>query len=285
MSDDFAQFNAAFFEEAAEHMAVIETGLLDLEQRPADLDLLNKIFRSAHSIKGVAGMLGFTAVAQFTHKMETLLDQLRNGRITVTQPMTDLLLKSTDCLKALIAAAQNVTTVDEGVVHPLEVQLEAASTVGAPPAAEPARGEGQGARGTDSTSSLSPLASSPAPPSAPGMHRFVIHWTPPAFLFQRGLDPQQIFKELGDLGTISEMQLDSSHVPDLVAMDPEQCYLAWTLTVETVKSKEVVEGVFEFVREESVLTIEEQAQGERREAIRKTLVLPFQPLAPRLNRR
>jgi len=267
MSDDFAQFNAAFFEEAAEHMAVIEAGLLELEQRPSDLDLLNKIFRSAHSIKGVAGMLGFAPVAQFTHKMETLLDQLRNGRLTVTQPMTDLLLKSTDCLKALIEAAQSESTVDEAMVHPLEVQLAEAATGTSPapdtaqtsssaaaqPAAEPARGERPAPSGTDRPSSPLPPAQSPGP----AMHHFSIAWTPPAFLFQRGLDPQQIFKELGDLGFVSGVQLDSSHLPDLVGMDPEQCYLAWTLSLETAKSKEVVEGVFEFIREDSTLTIEE----------------------------
>lgn len=250
MSDDFAQFNAAFFEEAAEHMAVIETGLLDLEQRPADLDLLNKIFRSAHSIKGVAGMLGFTSVAQFTHKMETLLDQLRNGRITVTQPTTDLLLKSTDCLKALIEAAQNETTVDEALVHPLEVQLEAASAVGTPPSSDNGSSPSPATTQTPSHAAMQP--------SGNGVHRFAIHWTPPAFLFQRGLDPQQIFKELGDLGSVSDVQLDTSRLPDLVVMDPELCYLAWTLSLETAKSKEVVEGVFEFIREESTLTIEER---------------------------
>ncbi|MCX5724479.1 MAG: Hpt domain-containing protein, partial [Nitrospirae bacterium] len=239
MSDDFAQFNAAFFEEAAEHMAVMETGLLDLEQRPTDLDLLNKIFRSAHSIKGVASMLGFLPVAQFTHKMETLLDLLRNGRITVTQPMTDLLLKSTDCLKALIEAAQNETTVDEAMVHPLEVQLEQASTPGAALSGAQAQAP---APVTAPAPSPSPVA---APSAGTSRHRFMIKWTPPAFLFQRGLDPQQILKELGDLGGLSGVTLDSSHLPDLANMDPEQCYLAWTLVLDTPKSKEVVEGVFE----------------------------------------
>lgn len=253
MSDDFAQFNSAFFEEAAEHMAVIEAGLLDLEARPDDLDLLNKIFRSAHSIKGVAGMLGFTPVAQFTHKMETLLDQLRNGRIAVTQPMTDLLLKSTDCLKALIEAAQNETTADAEMIHPLEVQLEAAAA-GTTPSAAPA------------PASAPVAAAAPAPAAAPpagsSRIRFTIRWTPPAFLFQRGLDPQQIFKELGDLGAISDVQLDVSRLPDLSAMDPEQCYLSWTLTLDTAKSKEIVASVFEFIREDSILTIEECQPGE-----------------------
>ncbi len=277
MSDDFAQFNAAFFEEAAEHMTVIEAGLLDLEQRPADLDLLNKIFRSAHSIKGVAGMLGFTAVAQFTHKMETLLDQLRNGRIAVTQPMTDLLLKSTDCLKALIESAQNETTVDEAMVHPLEVQLAEASTVGIKVKDEATveKVTGSSSPAALTSTSAAHSATGPLPLAAslsPAVHHFAIAWTPPAFLFQRGLDPQQIFKELGDLGTVSGVQLDSSHLPDPVGMDPEQCYLAWTLSLETTKSKEVVEGVFEFIREDSTLTIEEretldvkrETQNERR---------------------
>jgi len=283
MSDDFAQFNAAFFEEAAEHIAVMETGLLELEQRPSDLDLLNKIFRSAHSIKGVAGMLGFTPVAQFTHKMETLLDQLRTGRITVTQPMTDLLLQSTDCLKALIEAAQQERTVDEAMVYPLEVQLAeaAAGTSPAPAmghtsspaaaqsAAEPERGERPVPSGIDSPSSPLPLIPSPGP----AMHHFTIAWTPPAFLFQRGLDPQQIFKELGDLGTLSQVTVDRARLPNLAEMDPETCYLSWSMQLETTKDLQVVNAVFEFVREDSALVIEEretldvkrEAQDERRE--------------------
>ena len=260
MSDDFAQFNAAFFEEAAEHIAVMETGLLELEQRPSDLDLLNKIFRSAHSIKGVAGMLGFTPVAQFTHKMETLLDQLRNGRITVTQPMTDLLLQSTDCLKALIEAAQQERTVDEAMVHPLEVQLEEASTVGIE-GKDGVKVETETGASSPSTvtisASLSPTGPLPHASSPSPLHRYTIAWTPPAFLFQRGLDPQQIFKELGDLGTLSQVTVDRARLPNLAEMDPETCYLSWSMQLETAKDLQVVEAVFEFVREDSVLSISE----------------------------
>lgn len=261
MSDDFAQFNAAFFEEAAEHMVVIEAGLLDLEQRPADLDLLNKIFRSAHSIKGVAGMLGFTAVAQFTHKMETLLDQLRNGRIAVTQPMTDLLLKSADCLKALIESAQNETTVDEAMVHPLEVQLAEASTVGIKVKDEATVEKETGSSSPTALTSTSaahsatgpvPLASSPSPT----VHHFAIAWTPPSWLFQRGLDPLQVFKELAGLGVLSNVIVDSSKLPNIAEMDPESCYLKWTMELATAKEQAVVDAVFEFVREDSVLTVE-----------------------------
>ena len=98
MSTDLSQFKNAFFEESQEHLTTIEEGLLQLEQRPGDIDLLNRIFRGAHSIKGNSGMFGFTAVSQFTHKMESVLDQLRSSQMVVTVEITDLLLQSLDCL-------------------------------------------------------------------------------------------------------------------------------------------------------------------------------------------
>src|ERR1700704_5420653 len=129
MSNDFAQFQDAFFEEAAEHLAIVEEGLLALEQHPEDRDLLNKIFRSAHSIKGTSGMFGFAAVAQFTHKMETLLDLLRNGQKVVTPQIADLLLKSIDCLKMLIDAAKTGSPVDGETVQRLTTELAKASDI------------------------------------------------------------------------------------------------------------------------------------------------------------
>jgi len=257
MSDEFAQFNAAFFEESAEHVSAIEKGLLELEQRPSDLELLNTIFRSAHSIKGVAGMLGFAAVAQFTHKMETLLDQLRNGRITVTPPLTDVLLRATDYLKTLLDAAQSERSSDEAIAHGLEAQLEAFA-MGSPLVV------------ADVSSPLlpSPLERGPVLICAEGgqgdralppRRCFDISWTPPSFLFQRGLDPQKIFTDLGDLGIVTDVRMDRSRLPDLVSMDPEQCYLAWTVRLETDQAINEIESVFEFVRDDSVLTIEECA--------------------------
>jgi two-component system, chemotaxis family, sensor kinase CheA len=253
MSNDFAQFQDAFFEEAGEHLAIIEEGLLQLEQSPGDLDLLNKIFRSAHSIKGTSGMFGFVTVAQFTHKMETLLDQLRTGQKTVTPVITDLFLKATDCLKTLIEAAKTGSAVDEDTVQHITVDLEAMQS-GVQPAVEPAHG-------TAHTPSPMPLA----PHSGSAMHHFAIDWTPPSWLFQRGLDPLQVFKELGGLGVLSNVIVDSSRLPDIDNMDPETCYLKWSMDLATAKEQTVVDAVFEFVREGSVLTIIESARGEEPE--------------------
>ena len=250
MSNDFAQFQDAFFEEAAEHLAIVEEGLLALEQHSEDLDLLNKIFRSAHSIKGTSGMFGFNAVAQFTHKMETLLDLLRNGQKVVTPQVADLLLKSTDCLKTLIDAAKSGSPVDDETVQRLTVELAAASAAGV-------RGAGQGAKGEANV----PTSSSPLTPHPSPLQQYTIVWVPPAWLFQRGLDPLQTFKELGSLGTLSEVIVDTSRLPDLVTIDPEICYFSWTMKLQTAENRSAVEAVFEFVREDSRLVITEEVRG------------------------
>lgn len=239
MSIDLSQFQDSFFEEAAEHLTTIEDGLLQLEQRPQDLDLLNRIFRAAHSIKGNSGMFGLTTVGQFTHKMESLLDRLRNGQMSVTLAIADLLLRSTDCLKGLIDASKGGPAVDDAVVHQVEGELEASQ--GSSSSSE------QPATATVST------ASSTAQ-SAP--HRYRIAWTPPEWIFQRGLDPVRMIKELETLGTIVSRSLDLSRLPDFDAMDPESCYFSWVFELETLKEQPVIESVFDFVRADSHLTID-----------------------------
>jgi two-component system, chemotaxis family, sensor kinase CheA len=250
VSNDFSQFQDAFFEEATEHLTIVEAGLLQLEQHPEDLDLLNKIFRSAHSIKGTSGMFGFNAVAQFTHKMETLLDLLRNGQKVATPQVADLLLKSTDCLKTLVEAAKTGSPVDNETVQRLTVELAAASASGNQPMAHAAE-----------------IVKAAPAQTANQSHIYTIAWTPPDWLFQRGLDPLQIFKELANLGTLSQVIVDTTKLPELAVMDPEKCYLSWTMKLETVKDRQVVESVFEFVREDSQLVIEErEALSVKREA-------------------
>jgi two-component system chemotaxis sensor kinase CheA len=88
-----------FTEESAELVESFERGLLELEQTPEDPEVLNRIFRAAHTIKGNSAMLGFNDVAQFTHGLEDVLDRMRKGRLRVTQTGMNLLLRSLDMLK------------------------------------------------------------------------------------------------------------------------------------------------------------------------------------------
>ena len=106
MSIDMAQFHQVFFEESFEGLAVMESGLMELAPGAADDEVINSIFRAAHSIKGGSGTFGFKDIADFTHVMETLLDDMRDGKRAITEQNTDILLRSTDCLKEMLEAAQ-----------------------------------------------------------------------------------------------------------------------------------------------------------------------------------
>ena len=97
MSIDLSQFFEVFFEESFEGLDAMEAELLNLVPGEEDLETINTIFRAAHSIKGGSGTFGFTAVADFTHVLETLLDQIREGSRDLTAEHVNLLLKSVVC--------------------------------------------------------------------------------------------------------------------------------------------------------------------------------------------
>jgi two-component system chemotaxis sensor kinase CheA len=94
-----------FLTEAGEHLRTLEESLVALEARPEDAELLNGIFRVAHSLKGDALMVGFPRIAEFAHGLEDLLERLRDGALAVDGDITSLLLRAVDVLRALLAAA------------------------------------------------------------------------------------------------------------------------------------------------------------------------------------
>lgn len=137
MNIDLEEFHAAFFEEVSEHLTGLEDGLLQLESRPEDDELIHGIFRAAHSIKGTGGALGFTEVAGFTHHVETVLDHMRQRQLTTTTERIELLLKATDALSCLIdsakdgsAAPDNLDELVESLRKQIDPSAEAAPPVG-----------------------------------------------------------------------------------------------------------------------------------------------------------
>jgi len=101
--DEMQEIIGDFLVEAEELVASLDTNLVTLEERPGDLDLLNEIFRAAHTIKGTSGFLGLDHVTSLTHKMEDVLNKLRKNELKVTEQIMDVLLESVDLLKVLLA--------------------------------------------------------------------------------------------------------------------------------------------------------------------------------------
>lgn len=102
---DLEQYLGVFVEESREHLQSLNDCLLRLEQNPGDQGILNEIFRAAHTMKGMAATMGFKAIADLTHNMETALDQLRSGRRSVNAAVIDLLFEALDSLQILVDLA------------------------------------------------------------------------------------------------------------------------------------------------------------------------------------
>jgi two-component system chemotaxis sensor kinase CheA len=116
MSIDMSQFYQIFFEEAAEHLAAMETLLLGIDLQSPDPDQLNAIFRAAHSIKGGAGTFGFSDMTEVTHVLETLLDKVRKGELALRNDMVDAFLRAGDVLRSQLDFHRDGTPVDEAAV-------------------------------------------------------------------------------------------------------------------------------------------------------------------------
>ena len=237
MKVDMSQFLDSFFEEAGEHIENMEAALLQLESTPDDSELLNTVFRAAHSIKGASSTFGVHAVGEFTHVLESLLDRMRDGEIQVTSESTELLLVSVDVLSGLLAAARDGEPEPENIAE-VVAKLQELNGM------EVTAAKGASAAATSSDS---------AEPTG-----YEITFKPSRELFHFGLDPILLLRDVADCGTISHIQMDDSQLPALADLDPESCYLSWTLTVETDQPEEVIRDVFMFVDEDSVLEIKAQ---------------------------
>ena len=99
---DMNQYLDIFIEESREHLQHMNDSLLQLEENPKQKDLLDEIFRVAHTIKGMSGTMGFTNIATLTHEMENLLDALRDGEVEPTEEIIDIIFRCFDSLDEYI---------------------------------------------------------------------------------------------------------------------------------------------------------------------------------------
>ncbi len=241
MTIDLSQFRETFFVEAAEHLEAMEGALLQLESRPDDRELLNTIFRAAHTIKGASGTFGMDEVGRFTHVLESLLDRLRDGGLTVTDHLVELLLTSTDVIQGLIAA------VKDGVPAPENTD----AVLGALHAANEHHGAPSQPTSSHSVASRQPVIDSNASCD------YCIQLVPCREFFRFGQEPLLLIRELGSLGTLSDVTVDASRLPDLDSLDSEDCYLGWKLRLRTSRSLSDIQDVFMFLDDQSQLSITE----------------------------
>jgi len=287
-----------FFEESFEGLDAMESGLLTLDSH-ADRETINTIFRAAHSIKGGAGTFGFLEISQFTHSVETLLDEMRNGMRPVTPDAVQVLLQSVDVIREMTQSAQakqpivtvGADALSRELARILAQKGGAAAATAAVAGAETTAGAGT-APGADATGG----ANAPAPDSAavaaklaavvpiiiaPGsIEGWRITFTPEPTLFKTCNDPLRIFHELATLGPL-EVIPHVNALPSLEVMDPTLCYLSWTLVLRGhVEHARIIE-VFDWVEAVSKIVYEPLYPGGATGEIQKPGGNPA-PAAPSL---
>jgi len=109
---DVSQYLEIFIDESNEHLQSLSDQLMILEKEPENSDTINEIFRAAHSLKGMAGTMGYKRMQNLTHDMENVFSEVRNGNIKVTSDMCDVLFQCLDALESYVSNIQN--TQDEG---------------------------------------------------------------------------------------------------------------------------------------------------------------------------
>jgi two-component system, chemotaxis family, sensor kinase CheA len=241
--DFIAETLPIFISEAHEQIESFEQLLLQLEDAPQDRELLDALFRCAHTVKGSAGVFGLDDVVGFTHHLETLLDRLREGHVELTPALSTLLLQGNDEIRNLVSAAQNPARIEDAgerwARSALVAQLQEASGL-----ASRAAGQAPGA------------SADPAPAAAQAAVR---HWQLAVRFgpetFRNGMDPGTILAYLGGLGEIVALQCAVAAVPALDALDPEACHLAFELELHGDTTEAAIEAAFTFVREDCELSI------------------------------
>lgn len=231
---DLSEVQDVFFEECLEGLDVLESGLLNLDQS-TDIEEINAIFRAAHSIKGGAGTFGFPEISAFTHVMETLLDEMRDGRRVIEREAVDRLLASVDVLRGMVDAAQEGVANDEARVKEVQSGLEELLA--------------QGAGAADAADETQPATDEPDISGA-----WQIDFAPGPEMLKRGNEPLRIFRELGKLGELSA-RVDTGSVPELGELDPRCCYLRWRLMLNADVTRETIEELFAWVVDECELSV------------------------------
>ena len=231
---DLQQLQASFRHEAADLLTDLGGALLQLEQEPLNTEVVNRVFRAMHTLKGSGASAGFRRLANFVHHVEEVFNRIRNQQLESTPELIDATLKACDCCEMLLELGSTASDTP----LPLEIEVLAAIRPFLPEM-DKAAGKTQPAK----------MASGPA--------RYKIGFRPNREIFFSGTDPASLLLELTDLGEI-EICCDTADLLHADEFDPEKCYLCWEVCVETKQSEDAVRAVFLFVEDDCEVSIERE---------------------------
>jgi len=241
--DEYLQ---TFVVECRELLEQMEDALLVVEQAVDDPEIINAIFRAAHTIKGSAGMFGLDSVVTFTHAAESVLDRVRSGEVAMTSVLVGLFIEAHDHLKILI------DHIAEGSQLPSEIDSQGRRLIG------------------ELGAYLNKTGADQAESAIPAVHRAKVerehsdavgsdHWHISLRfgpdVFRNGMDPFSFVRCLSSLGRIVHLETLIDAIPAAEDMDPETCYLGFEISFSSNADKIAIDSIFNFVRSDCLIRI------------------------------
>ncbi len=230
-----------FFAEAEELLVSMESALLRMDEGEKTHDIINEVFRAAHTIKGSAGLFGLDDIVAFTHKVENVLDLARDGKIDMNGDLLSILLPCRDHIAHLVDNAMHDSAADAECIAKGDALIQSLS----PWLGEPEKPK----------AAVANLASSTGNASASERDFWHISVRLGPDLLRNGMDPLSIIRFLSTMGTIAHITTITDHIPDIAEFDPEQLYLGFEISFQSSASQEEIENAFMFVRDESEIHI------------------------------
>ena len=242
MSDLDEKNRALFQSEASDLLSELETSLLELEHSPDDTELIGRIFRALHTIKGSGSMFGLDDITAITHKVETLYDRVRSGKVPVTKQLIDLTFSAADSLRYLLNSPEREDNRRIGMSSEIAAMIDdllARSGVAGEGEAGPGAEQIAGDTGDD--------------PEKNAAYR--IRFSPARDILKKGTNPLLLLNELSQLGRC-EIVAITEMIPELDTIDPEACYTSWDIILITGKGLNAIKDIFIFVEDDSDLRID-----------------------------
>ncbi len=232
------KFRDKFIEEATDNINDLEDALLLIENDPEDKELIERIFRAMHSLKGGGAMFGFNTLSEFTHHLETLYDLVREGKYKITRKLLDVTLASVDHMKALLAN-DDLDSADLRTIH-TELSLQIRKLI------------------DNKNEEKHEVVTEKPQKDQSKVKSYYIYFEPDSDIFSDGTNPLFLLDELYTLGEC-KVFAHFNKIPEIEKIDITKCYTYWEIILATSEDVNAVTDVFIFVEDQCKLEINEIA--------------------------
>ncbi len=235
-----AVLTEVYMNESKEIISNLESDIVTLEENRNDQDIINRIFRYFHTLKGSSGIAGFKTIYEFTHHLESLFDKVRSGECEVNTDIIDILLESIDWIKSeLFTETDSEESLNRK--HSLTVRINRYTE-------EDAESAGRGEDFLSAVGAYKGIGNSE--------RFFRVNANFKEDIFFNGIDPLMIIEDLSTLGQFVFNNIQLKRIPDFDSLDPEKCYLSWEIIIKTTSDEMKIRDVFLFVIDDNDIEIE-----------------------------